>query len=94
MAVEKVVAWYNKHLKAVLGHPHQTLMINDPMGEVSYEDGFVCTDLQNKYLDDETIERDWMSQKVILAEMIQRERKSTHRQASRGYAEEESRMFI
>ena len=49
MAVEKVVAWYNKHLKAVLGHPHQTLMINDPMGEVSYEDGFVCTDLQNKY---------------------------------------------
>jgi len=57
MAVEKVVAWYNKHLKAVLGHPHQTLMINDPMGEVSYEDGFVCTDLQNKYLDDETIER-------------------------------------
>ena len=57
MAVEKAVAWYRKHLKAVLGHPHKTLMINDPMGEVSYEDGFICTDLQNKYLDDETIER-------------------------------------
>lgn len=57
MAVEKVSSWYNKHLKAVLGSPHCTLSLDDPLSEVRYEDDFVCTDLRNKYLDDVTIER-------------------------------------
>ena len=55
--VEKASDWYNKNLRSVLGHPLDTLTIDDPLKEVSYDDGFVCTDLRNKYLDDQTIDR-------------------------------------
>lgn len=57
MAVEKATTWYSKYLKDVLGAPHKTMRLNDPMGEIVYEEGFVCTELCNKYLDEETIER-------------------------------------
>ena len=56
-AVEKATDWYSKDLREVLGPPHQIMMIDDPMEEVIYEEGFVCTDLRNKYLDEPTIER-------------------------------------
>ncbi len=56
-AVSKASDWYNKALKQVLGHPHEKMFISDPLGEVVYDNDFVCTDLRNKYLDDQTIER-------------------------------------
>tara|TARA_Y100000022_G_scaffold200629_1_gene216922 strand:+ start:2735 stop:3400 length:666 start_codon:yes stop_codon:yes gene_type:complete len=56
-AVSKASDWYNKALKKVLGHPHDKMFVNDPCGEVVYDQGFVCTDLRNKYLDDPTIDR-------------------------------------
>ena len=56
-AVEKATNWYSKDLREVLGPPHQKMMIDDPMEEVIYDEGFVCTDLRNKYLDEPTIER-------------------------------------
>ena len=56
-AVEKATNWYSKDLREVLGPPHQIMMIDDPMEEVIYDEGFVCTDLRNKYLDEPTIER-------------------------------------
>ena len=55
--VEKVSEWYNKNLRSVLGHPLETLTIDDPLKEVSYDEEFVCTDLRNKYLDNQTIDR-------------------------------------
>lgn len=55
--VAKAVQWYNNNLKQVLGHPHKKMFIDDPLTEVVYDDGFVCTDLRNKFLDDATIER-------------------------------------
>ena len=33
------------------------MFVNDPCGEVVYDQGFVCTDLRNKFLDDPTIDR-------------------------------------
>lgn len=57
MAVEKAGLWYATNLKEVLGPAHLHMTINDPAGEVAYEDGFACNDLKNKFLDDETIER-------------------------------------
>ena len=56
-AVIKASDWYNSHLKAVLGNPHNTMFINDPLMEVKYDDDFVCTDLRNKYLDEDTTNR-------------------------------------
>ena len=56
-AVIKASDWYNSHLKAVLGNPHNTMFINDPLVEVKYDDDFVCTDLRNKYLDEGTTNR-------------------------------------
>jgi len=56
-AVEKATDWYSKDLREVLGPPSQIMMIDDPMEEVIYEEGFVCTDLRNKYLDEPTIDR-------------------------------------
>jgi len=56
-AVEKATDWYSKDLRDVLGPPNQVMMIDDPMEEVIYEEGFICTDLRNKYLDDPTIDR-------------------------------------
>lgn len=55
--VAKAVQWYNQNLKQALGHPHMKMFIDDPLTEVVYDDGFVCTDLRNKFLDDATIER-------------------------------------
>lgn len=56
-AVAKAIEWYNKDLKHILGHPFEHMVIDDPLGEVVYDEGFVCTDLRNKYLDEPTIER-------------------------------------
>ena len=56
-AVKKASDWYSKNLRSVLGNPTDTLTIDDPLKEVSYDDDFVCTDLRNKYLDDQTIDR-------------------------------------
>ena len=56
-AVEKATDWYSKDLRDVLGPPNQVMMIDDPMEEVIYEEGFICTDLRNKYLDEPTIDR-------------------------------------
>jgi len=56
-AVEKATDWYSKDLRDVLGPPNQVMMIDDPMEEVIYAEGFICTDLRNKYLDDPTIDR-------------------------------------
>ena len=33
------------------------MTINDPMNEVHYEEGFICNELKNKYLDDITRDR-------------------------------------
>ncbi len=57
MAVVKANDWYGKHLKKVLGHALNTMFIDDPLNEVTYDEGFVCTDLRNKYLDDQTIKK-------------------------------------
>ncbi len=53
-AVEKAAAWYNKELKEALGAPHLFMTIDDPMNEVIYDEGFVCSDLRNKYLNEVT----------------------------------------
>ena len=57
MAVEKASVWYASHMKPVLGPPHKTMIIDDPLGEVVYDEEFVCTDLRNRFLDDLTIDR-------------------------------------
>jgi hypothetical protein len=56
-AVIKASEWYNSHLKKVLGNPQNIMFIDDPLLEVTYDDHFVCTDLRNKYLDENTITR-------------------------------------
>ena len=56
-AVQKAVEWYTKEIKGVLGQAHNVMTVNDPFGEVSYDDNFACNDAGNKYLDDKTIER-------------------------------------
>ena len=56
-AVQKAVEWYTKEIKGVLGQAHNVMTVNDPFGEVSYDDNFACNDSGNKYLDDKTIER-------------------------------------
>jgi hypothetical protein len=52
--VEKAAAWYNKELKEALGAPHLFMTMDDPMNEVIYDEGFVCSDLRNKYLNEAT----------------------------------------
>jgi hypothetical protein len=56
-AVIKASDWYNSHLKTVLGNPQNVMFIDDPLLEVTYDEDFVCTDLRNKYLDENTITR-------------------------------------
>ncbi len=56
-AVEKASQWYNKDLRQALGAPHLFMTIDDPMNEVHYEEGFICNELKNKYLDDITRDR-------------------------------------
>jgi hypothetical protein len=56
-AVSKASTWYNKNLKQLLGNPFGVMFIDDPLNEVVYDDGFVCTDLRNKFLDNLTIQR-------------------------------------
>ena len=56
-AVQKAVEWFTKEIKGVLGQAHNVMTVNDPFGEVSYDDNFACNDSGNKYLDDKTIER-------------------------------------
>ena len=56
-AIIKASEWYNSHLKKVLGNPQHVMFIDDPLQEVTYDDDFVCTDLRNKYLDENTISR-------------------------------------
>ena len=56
-AVSKASTWYNKNLKQLLGNSFGVMFIDDPLKEVVYDDGFVCSDLRNKFLDDLTIQR-------------------------------------
>ena len=56
-AVQKAVQWFWKDFKGALGPVHKVMTINDPFDEVSYDAGFACNDLANKYLENETIER-------------------------------------
>ena len=56
-AVEKASQWYNKDLRQALGAPHLFMTIDDPMNEVRYEEGFICNELKNKYLDRPTRDR-------------------------------------
>ena len=56
-AVKKAVQWFWKDFKGVIGPVHKIMAVNDPLGEVVYDDDFACNDLGNKYLDEETIAR-------------------------------------
>ena len=56
-AVQKAVQWFWKEFKGVLGSVHKTMIVDDPHGEVVYDEGFACNDLCNKYLCEETIAR-------------------------------------
>ena len=55
-AVQKAVQWYWKEFKGLLGSAHQVMTVEDPYGEVVYDDDFACNDIGNKYLDAETLE--------------------------------------
>ena len=55
-AVHKAVQWYWKEFKGLIGSAHQVMEVNDPYGEVVYDEDFACNDLGNKYLDEATIE--------------------------------------
>ena len=56
-AVQKAVQWFWKDFKGVLGPANKIMTINDPFNEVVYHEDFACNDLNNKYLDDQTIVR-------------------------------------
>lgn len=56
-AVQKSVEWFNKELRAVLINADKVMTVEDPFKEVSYDEGFTCSDPRNKFLDDDTIER-------------------------------------
>jgi hypothetical protein len=56
-AVQKAVQWFWKEFKGALGSVHKTMVVDDPHGEVVYDDDFACNDLGNKYLTEETIVR-------------------------------------
>ena len=56
-AVQKAVQWFWKDFKGVLGPANKIMTINDPFNEVVYDEDFACNDLNNKYLDDQTIIR-------------------------------------
>jgi len=55
-AVHKAVQWYWKEFKGLIGSAHKVMEVNDPYGEVVYDEDFACNDLGHKYLDDHTIE--------------------------------------
>ena len=56
-AVHKAVQWYWKEFKGLIGTAHKVMEVNDPYGEVAYDQSFACNELGNKYLDDTTIDR-------------------------------------
>jgi hypothetical protein len=56
-AVQKAVEWFSKEFKGTLGLAHKVMVINDPFGEVTYDESFACNDSGNKYLDKVTTER-------------------------------------
>ncbi|MFP6854288.1 MAG: hypothetical protein VB980_00785 [Opitutales bacterium] len=56
-AVHKAVQWYWKDFKGLIGPAHKVMEVNDPYGEVIYDEAFACNDLGHKYLDEPTIER-------------------------------------
>jgi hypothetical protein len=56
-AVQKAVQWFWKEFKGALGSVHKTMIVDDPHGEVVYNEDFACNDLGNKYLSEETIDR-------------------------------------
>ncbi|MBT4665007.1 MAG: hypothetical protein HOB63_00660, partial [Opitutae bacterium] len=56
-AVQKAVQWFWKEFKGALGSVHKTMTVDDPHGEVVYNEDFACNDLGNKYLSEETIDR-------------------------------------
>jgi len=66
-AVHKAVQWYWKEFKGLIGPAHKVMEVNDPYGEVMYNDDFACNDLGNKYLDQPTIERILESSEGALA---------------------------
>jgi len=55
-AVHKAVQWYWKEFKGLIGPAHKVMHVNDPYGEVVYDEDFACNELGNKYLDEATIE--------------------------------------
>ena len=55
-AVHKAVQWYWKEFKGLIGSAHKVMSVNDPYGEVIYDEDFACNFLGHKYLDDVTIE--------------------------------------
>ena len=55
-AVHKAVQWYWKEFKGLIGPAHKVMEVDDPYGEVIYDDDFACNDLQNKYLDPSTLD--------------------------------------
>ncbi|MDG0964906.1 MAG: hypothetical protein P8O23_07565 [Opitutales bacterium] len=56
-AVQQAVQWFWKDFKGVLGSAYKIMTVNDPYGEVVYNDDFACNDLGNKYLDEDTLTR-------------------------------------
>ena len=56
-AVQKAVQWFWKEFKGALGSVHKTMTVDDPYGEVVYNEGFACNDLGHKYLTEETVDR-------------------------------------
>ena len=56
-AVQKAVQWFWKEFKGALGSVHKTMTVDDPHGEVVYNEGFACNDLGHKYLSEETVDR-------------------------------------
>jgi hypothetical protein len=56
-AVQKAVQWFWKEFKGALGSVHKTMTVDDPHGEVVYNEGFACNDLGHKYLTEETVDR-------------------------------------
>ena len=56
-AVQKAVQWFWKEFKGALGSVHKVMVVDDPHGEVVYNEDFACNDLGNKYLSEETIDR-------------------------------------
>ncbi len=56
-AVKNALLWFWYHYRGELGPAKNTLTVSDPRHEVSYSNTFSCYSKENRYLEDETIER-------------------------------------